>query len=297
MVVAVTGASGFLGGHLADVLAARGHAVRAVVRNPEKSPALRDLGCTFATADLSDSDALARAFEGADAVVANAALAIRHDRPYAEFLSANVGGTENTLRAAAKAGVKRVVYVSSVSVHQILNPWGHFKADAPYLSDTTSKLTLNHLTTAWKYSLTKSLAEKRAWVLAEELGLKLTTVRPGPIYGPRDHKLTARYAAQMARSHIVAPTARAPHVHAVDVAGAIAGALGNDASIGKPYLLGGPSESPYTVLTIWKRLAGRGPVIVPLPLPAHLSFDDEPATRDLGFSPRGIEDGLRTVVS
>lgn len=297
MIVAVTGASGFLGGHVAEVLRARGHEVRAVVRNPDKSPWLADLGCTFARADLAEPDALAAAFQGVDAVVANAALAVRKDRPYAEFLAANVGGTENTLAAAAKVGVSRVVYVSSVSVHQVLNPYGHYTADTPYLADTVSKLTLNHATTLWKYSLSKSTAEKRAWVLASELGLSLTTVRPGPIYGPRDPKLSAAYAAQMARSHVLAPTARAPHVYVGDVAAAIVGALENPASAGKPYLLGGPAVSPYTVLTTWKRLAGTGPTIVPLPVPAHLTFDDEPASRDLGFAPLGIEAGLRALLA
>ncbi len=297
MIVAVTGASGFLGGHIAEVLRARGHEVRAVVRNPDKSPWLADLGCTFARADLAEPGALAATFEGVDAVVANAALAVRDDRPYAEFLAANVGGTENTLAAAAKVGVNRVVYVSSVSVHQLLNPYGHYGADTPFVVDAPLPLSLNHATTLWKYSLSKSTAEKRAWTLAADLGLALTTVRPGPIYGPRDPKLTARYASQMARSYVLAPTARAPHVYVVDVALAIAGALENAASSGKPYLLGGLPVSPYRLLTTWKRLVGRGPTIVPLPVPSHLSFDDEPASRDLGVVPRSIEDGLRALLA
>lgn len=294
MIVAVTGASGFLGTHLAEVLRARGHVVRGVVRTPGKADSST---CDqWATADISHVDALTDAFRGVDAIVANAALATREAAPYSAFLEANVAGVEQVFTAAIRAGVPRIVLVSSVAVHRLLR-FGLHDQSAPLLTNVRLKLSLNFLTTNWRYALSKAEGERRAWELAAQAGLQLTVVRPGPIYGPRDHKLTANYRRLLDRRWLALPTTRAPHVHAGDVAAAIAAALERPNTAGKAYLLGGPSVSPYEVLTTWRELAGRGPTLVPIPLPVRIAFDDGPAIRELGISVRSMRDGLTDVIA
>src|ERR1043166_376544 len=95
--VAVTGATGFLGRYLVDVLLDRGARVIGVVRNPDRVPELTARGVELRRADLAD-----RRWQG-------------HEH-------ANVQGTENVFRAVAAAGVKRVVHVSSVAVYRGHHP-------------------------------------------------------------------------------------------------------------------------------------------------------------------------------
>ena len=88
-----------------------------------------------------------------------------------------------------------------------------------------------------------------------------------------------------------------PHVHAADVASAAAAALHTEASIGRAYNLAGEPVSPFRVLRAWKRHQGHGAVVVPVPIPAWIDFDDTAARRDLGFQPRSIEEGLEDTVA
>src|SRR6188768_3400157 len=91
--VAVTGATGFLGGHVVARLAERGAQVRVVYRDAAKARALLDRGFEGAEADLGDPDALARAFSGCDAIVATAALATRERAAPEAFYAANAQGS------------------------------------------------------------------------------------------------------------------------------------------------------------------------------------------------------------
>ncbi len=293
--VAVTGVTGFLGSHIARALLDRGAQVIGAVRSPEKGAWLRDLGVELVQADLADTASLTAAFEGADAVVANAALAVRGKSPaYRDFLEANRTGAENQAHAAAAAGVKRFVHISTVAVYRpkvcALNGHDRMLLDGP-------RLSVAYITTNWRYALSKAEGERAVWELSKSLGLDTTTLRPGPIYGSRDGKLTQRYAGMMGRRVVPAPTVGIPHVHARDVAEAACGAIANAASIGQAYNVTGPVASVHEVLSTWRRLTGSGPRLLRLPLPLWIDFDDAPARRDLGFAPRSIEAGIREVLA
>ncbi len=290
--LAITGATGFLGTHLVEVVSSRGLTPRGVVRSPAKAAGL---GVEVRAGDLGDVGSLTAAFEGADAVVANAALSTRLSAPWKAFEQANLQGVENTLRAAAAAGVTRVVLISTIAVYRAWpnRPNG---VNTPLLTSPGFPFTPTLLTTNWRYSLSKARGEALAWRLAAELGLSLTVLRPGPIYGPRDTKMTAMYAGWMRRRWMLAPTVKLPHVHASDVAGAVAGAIQNPDSIGKAYNVTGVNASIFEALTVWKRLTGAGPRLFPLPLPLTMGFDDSDAVRDLGFSARSLEEGIRDVL-
>ncbi len=293
--VALTGATGFLGSHLADLLLSRGTPLVAALRNPSKAAGLASRGAVLRVADLAEEEALVEAFSGCGAVVANAAIAVGWGRIDPSAYEVNVTGTEHTLRAAAKAGVKRVIYVSSVAVYrtrlQIETPEDH-----PQLDGERREFDLSQLTTNLDYSWSKARAERRAWALATELGLAMTVVRPGPIYGPRDDKMTDRYAAWMKRPVLFAPTVSIPHAHAGDVAQAIAGALDTPGSFGRAYNTTGPSVSVYAFLCAWKRLAGGGPLLVPIPVPVRVAYDNRAAERDLGVRWRAVEEGIQSVL-
>src|SRR5438093_1079855 len=120
--VAVTGATGFLGRYITDVLLARGAHVIGVVRNPGRVPELAARGVELRQADLAERDRLAQGFAGAQAVVSNAALFSLRNRSWEDHHRANIQGTENVFGALADAGVKRVVHVSSVAVYRAHGP-------------------------------------------------------------------------------------------------------------------------------------------------------------------------------
>src|SRR5262245_34309306 len=110
--IAVTGATGFLGRYIVDVLLRRGAHVIGVVRNPDRVPALAARGVELRRADLAEPDRMLAGFHGADAVVSNAALFSLRNASWKDHLNANITGTRNVFEAAAAAGVQRVVQIS-----------------------------------------------------------------------------------------------------------------------------------------------------------------------------------------
>jgi len=149
MLLAITGATGFVGSAVLNAALGEGHTARALARRDQ---APRE-GVTWVRGDLGDTAALAALVEGADAVVHIAGLTNTPDP--AQFALANVTGTANVIAAMKGAGVRRLVFVSSLSARQ------------PELS---------------AYGASKAKAE----ALIEASGLDWTTVRPPGVYGPRD---------------------------------------------------------------------------------------------------------------
>src|SRR5436853_6137547 len=115
--IAVTGATGFLGRYIVDVLLARGAHVIGVVRNPAKVPELAQKGVELRQADLAQRDRLAAGFADAQAVVSNAALFSLKSTSWRDHEAANIEGTRNVMGACVDAGVRRIVQVSSVAVY------------------------------------------------------------------------------------------------------------------------------------------------------------------------------------
>ncbi|PKN55502.1 MAG: hypothetical protein CVU56_21180 [Deltaproteobacteria bacterium HGW-Deltaproteobacteria-14] len=293
--VAVTGATGFVGSHIALALAARGAGVVGVVRTPAKGRWMEPRGVSCVPGDLTDRASLERAFVGVDAVVSNAALGSRQG-DMADFERVNCDGVANLFDATHAAGVPRVVHISTVAVYRTRLYRAMGEDTRPY--DTAQRrFNWNDLTTDWRYSRTKTLAERIAWERAEQHGLALTCLRPGPVYGSRDPKATADLVRSLARKVRLAPTVGVPWVHAGDVAQATGSALTNPASIGHSYTLAGPPVSLWRVLRALKRELGGGGWIVPLPVPIWVRFDTRAAARDLGFTPRPIDVGVAEAAS
>ena len=289
--IALTGATGFLGRHIVRALVGRGARVVGVVRNPGKVPALAADGVELRRADLAEPDRLAEGFAGADVVVSNAALLPVRNWRRADHLRTNVRGTENVLNAAAAAGVGRVVHVSSVSAYA----WGasgRIAEDHPLLDEDAGALTL-------AYGLSKALAERRAWQLATEHRLALTTLRPCLIYGAFDTNFMPIFAALARPAVTVMPAYTSiPMVYAGDVAEAVALAIEKPAAAGRAYNLAGDDVTLWQFFEAWRDAGGRAArVVVPIPFPYRLAYDTTRVRAELGWRSRPVGEALRETLA
>lgn len=171
----VTGATGFLGWHVARVLIERGIPVRATARRPGSIP---ELDAEVVQADLRDPASLERAVQGCSLlfhVAADYRLWVKHP---AEMYQANVDGTRALLAAAAKAGVDRVVYTSTVGCIGFVEGG---------LGDESTPVSIHDMTGHYKRS--KWLAEQEA-LQAAQSGLPVVIVNPTAPIGDHDVKPT-----------------------------------------------------------------------------------------------------------
>jgi nucleoside-diphosphate-sugar epimerase len=272
--IAVTGATGFLGRYISVALLGRRSKVIGVVRDPSRRPELGRLGLEFRIADLADRGALARAFDGVQALVANAGLVPQRGR---EFLATNVKGTENVLNAAHDAGVRRVILVSSVAVYR------YNMRNTPESGEKVSGRP--GWTAMGAYRASKLLAERVALRLKEELSLDLTIVRPGQLYGAFDSFLPM--VRRILRIGLVPLGLRIPLAYGGDIAEAIACCLEDDATIGDVYTLAGPDRSAREFARAWRAAGGpMAPFQIPLPIPIRFRYDTTRAVTRLNWQQR-----------
>ncbi|MHB1218897.1 MAG: hopanoid-associated sugar epimerase [Alphaproteobacteria bacterium] len=249
MTTLITGASGFVGSAVLRRLLAEGHRVRVLVRAGSDRRNLAGLDVELAVGDLNHPETLRDAVARAKAVFHVAAdYRLWVPRPE-EIYRANVEGTGALLRAAAKAGVERVVYTSSVATLGLL-PDG---APADELTPSALVNMIGH------YKRSKFLAEEEARKVAAETGLPIVIVNPSTPIGPRDVKPTptGRMVAQAAAGKIPAFLDTGLNVvHVDDVAEGhlLAFARGKP---GERYILGGENMSLSQILTEIAALVGR----------------------------------------
>jgi len=175
----VTGASGFIGGRLAERLTAEeGVRVRGMVRNMKRAERLRGIPLEIVKADLLDLTSLREAVKGC-ALVFHCAAVVRETGDRNEFLQTNVKGTENILRVSLDAGVKRFIHFSSVAVYG-MNPPDRADETSPY--QPCGNL----------YCDTKIAAEKAVWTAYQKADLPIVMIRPANVYGPYSNPWTIR---------------------------------------------------------------------------------------------------------
>lgn len=294
--IAVTGATGFLGRALVDALRARGARVVGVVRNPARVPALASReGVELRRADLGDVDALAAGFAGCDALIANAALFDVRNRDWDAHVAANIRGTENVLSACARAGIRRVVHVSSVAVYagRARPGAGAIDEDHPQWTAATRRSSFN------AYPVSKALSEQRAWELARAHSLALTAVRPSAIYGPFDPNFTRIFRKALSLPVGLLPLKTdLPLVYVRDVAEACATALERDETAGRAYNTAGDARTLRDFIEAWVAAGGPCPRwLVPLPVPLRLRYDNGRAERDLAFTNRPFARALAETLA
>jgi dihydroflavonol-4-reductase len=317
----VTGATGFIGGHVARKLSERGDQVVALVRSPDKAGELKAQGAELIEGDLSNEDAIKRGVEGAEGVFHIGAIyRVGIKKKEAESLwDANVRGTERVLDAAHDAGAKRIVYTSTVNVFGNTN--GEVVDESYRRDEGNGFLSV--------YDETKY----RAHVVAEDRiakGYPIVMVQPGGVYGPNDHSEVGNMIDQAARGKLPAkmfPETGFMLVHVEDVADGILLAY-DKGEIGESYVLAGEKVRMGEIVDRAAATAGRkgprmtmpnalmkmsaplGPVIGPaMGFPPNLRelisasagvtywARDDKARRELGFEPRSLDDGLRETVA
>jgi nucleoside-diphosphate-sugar epimerase len=181
MILAVTGGTGFVGQHLLDLAAERGHTVRALTRRPQPP---RD-GVEWIEGSLEDRDALESLVQGSDAVIHVAGVINAPNA--AGFEAGNVKGTLAMLAAATAAGTRRFVHVSSLAARE------------PTLS---------------QYGASKARSEE----LVEGSGLDWVIVRPPAVYGPGDKEMFELFRMAKAGLILLPPKGRLSLIHVGDLA-------------------------------------------------------------------------------
>ncbi len=308
----VTGATGFVGGRLAERLRERGDDVVALVRSPATADRLRGLGCELAVGDLSSREALASAAAGCDAAFHVAAIyrnGVRRSRR-GELFAANVLGTENVLDAAADAGVAKVVYVSS---NVVFGDTEGRVVDETYAPPPGRYVSLYHETKALAHAAARERIAR---------GAPVVIAMPGGIYGPGDHTGIGPLLERAVRGKAVLLPFGSVGLNWTYVRDAVDGLLlvHDRGRVGESYVLGGEIATLRRAVETAFAAGGHRSRIVPVPtwvvrlatpfgpllgmsVSDYVSASDgvtywgrdEKARRELGYAPRGLEAGLRAA--
>jgi nucleoside-diphosphate-sugar epimerase len=314
----VTGAAGFTGLALARSLAARGHRVRGLVRNPNRASSLEQAGVEIFAGDVRDRTTVEAALEGVDTVYHLAAVFRHAGVPDSEYRSVHVDATRQLVERSAAAGVGRFVHCSTVGVH------GDVEGDVPAAENAPFH-------PGDIYQTTKLEGEQIARETAERVGLPLTVVRPGPIYGPGDRRLL-KLIGGVARKRFILLGDGTPRFQMVYVDDLIEGfrlAAETPAAVGRTYIVTGEEAptlnelvheiasiarvpAPRVRLPVWPFwLAGAicEGICVPLGIEPPIFrrrvafftnnrwFDTSRARTELGYAPKvGLRDGIRRTL-
>jgi nucleoside-diphosphate-sugar epimerase len=182
----VTGASGFIGGHLAQRLVEDGYQVRCLVRPSSDTSLLDNLEVEIAEGDLTSSRSLGRAVEGCSHVLHCGAL-VSDWATQKEIAAINVEGTRNLLDASVSASVERFVHFSTTDVYGYP---GGAAVDESFAGNGFSN---------W-YSQTKRAAELE---VRRTQGLETVVLRPATVYGPRSKEVVGEIARAMRNGNML----------------------------------------------------------------------------------------------
>lgn len=240
--VLVTGATGFVGRHLVRRLAEAGANLRVLVRRTSQTAPIQGLGAEICEGDITDPQSVRRAMDGVDVAYHLAALMYDWGR-WERFYRINVEGTRHVCEAAASAGVRRIVFTSSVAATGL--------EDFPSLKDETHPLTDSR----HPYCRSKALAEK----VVREYAASLETVvlRPAYVYGPAEFNVGVYTVARLVRRgfRVLPGDGRNWHhrIYVEDLAEALVRVGAHENATGKTYLVGGPLT---TAEEFWQALTG-----------------------------------------
>lgn len=204
----VTGANGHLGNNLVRALLNAGETVRAGIRNMENQTTLASLDCEVVHCDFLDQTTLDRSLEGVETLYQVAAV-FKHwaADEEKEIVMPNVVGTRAILEAAHRAGVQKIVYVSSIAA-----------LESSQRNEKGDILTYGYNTSDQEnpYVRSKTLSEMEAWKVADELDLNLVTVLPSTIIGGDYKKMTETLMAFSAIVNSKMPYAYPMYLNLID---------------------------------------------------------------------------------
>ena len=189
-IVLVTGATGCVGSHVVEALAAPGDKVRALVRDLRGPfPWAPSLNVEVFQGDLTQPEALRAAGTGVDQVV-HCAAKVGDWGPLEEYREANVEGLRHLLEASNGPSLKRFVHVSSLGTYEARHHHG---------TDETTPLPVAHMD---GYTQSKAEADRLALEYHHKQGMPVVVLRPGFIYGPRDRTVLPKLVENLRQKKV-----------------------------------------------------------------------------------------------
>lgn len=315
----ITGANGFIGSHVALQAAEKGYALRLLLRR-DLRPELRDLGAQVFRGDVRNEAELAPFLDGADALLHVAGVNTPSSAQRENIFTSNVEGTKLILRAAKKAGVRRIVHTGSTAALGCAGRGKRNNEDTPF----------NLWNASTDYERSKYLGEKTALELFAQEDIPVLIAQPAAAVGPGDAKPT--YTGKLILDYLnrALPGYFDTRHNYVDVRSVAAGHLLalEKGEPGQRYLLCGDDNlllSEYFALL--RELTGVPPPRLKLPLLAvfplayacqalfHLTgrdpfirvstakrawcdlyYSNQKARDQLGYAPRPLRDALRDEI-
>jgi nucleoside-diphosphate-sugar epimerase len=314
----LTGATGFIGGRMAQQLVEAGHQVVAIARNPARATALQKLGVTVCEGDITDKDSLRAPMTGADGVFHVAAwykIGVRDKSPAQAI---NVEGTRNVLSLMQELRIPKGVYTSTLAVFSDTHGAmvdETYRHAGPWLSE---------------YDRTKWMAHYEVAEPMMKAGLPLVIAMPGLVYGPGDASSVHGTFVQYLQRKLPTVPARTAYCwgHVDDIARGHLLAM-EKGRAGESYIIAGPPCTFVDAMAIAERITGipaprmqtspamfnvMAALVRPfetlLPLPELYTSEglrviagttylgsNAKAKRELGFAPRPLEDGLRETLT
>jgi len=281
----LTGATGFIGSHVARALLARNESLSCLCRQSSPRADLEDSPIDWVVGDLADRESLRRAMIGAELVFHCAADYRLYARDPAEIYRSNVDGTRNVLELAAELGVRRVIYTSSV---------GTLALSGARPANENARAQLEDMVGDYKRS--KFLAERvvETWI---ERGLPIVVVSPSTPIGEGDARPTPTGKIVVDFLNGRLPAYVDTGLNLVDVRDVALGHLlaAERGRLGQSYILGAVNLTLREMLELLGRLTGRRPPRLKLPhwVPLAIAHLEEPLARLLGRDPRVPLDGVR----
>lgn len=313
----VTGATGFVGGQVARQLVADGHQVIALVRDPGKAKDLASLGITLAQGDITNIASMRAPMTGVDGIFHIAGWYKIGVRDKSDGQKINIDGTRNVLNLMKELGIPKGVYTSTIAI---------FSDTHGQAMDETYRYTGPHVS---EYDRTKWVAHYEVAEPMIAAGLPLVIVQPGLVYGPGDagpmHDTLTLY---LQRRLPIAPQKVAYcWGHVDDMARGHLLAM-DKGKLGESYIIAGPVCSLIDALALAEKITGvpaprlhpspavlkvasaiMGPIGSLISLPPLYSSEtlrdiagvtylgnSAKAKRELSFSVRPLEDGLRETL-
>lgn len=254
--VLLTGANGFLGGHLCRELLRRDYAVRTFVRADADRRALNGLPVDIWTGDLRDPVSLRAAIYGCDYVVHAGGRTQVNPARSREVVNINIGGTAAVLMAAVQAGIERLVYVGTANVFGFGTKKSPGDESYPYIGSRYGS----------DYMDSKRAATDLVLRTIREDGLPAVLVHPTFMVGPLDYKITSNaLLLALYRQQIVGvPAGGKNYVHVADVATAAVNAL-TMGRVGESYILGNENLSYRDAFGMMASVMHVRPPALPIP--------------------------------
>ncbi len=321
MKVFITGGTGFIGGHVARRLTETGHELHCLVRSSSDTRRLQALGAHLVPGTVNDLAALQDGMQDCDVLIHMAGVYSFWEPDMSVLPRVNVEGTRTVMRAAAAAGVRRVIDVSTVAVYGVPD-------EKPFNEETPHAPGLTTL-----YARTKRQAEEIVRQTAGEQDMELVVLQPGAVIGAGDTRATGQYLIELLRGRLPLMSfseSQMNFIHVEDVCDAVERCLAADDVVGQTYLLGGTQMTMWAYLGMISEIGGvrmpyvKLPVIVPTVLGWLLTplaylikrppiwglsndqvkmlrdgfvFDGSKAERELGIRYRPVRDAVADAVA